>query len=1153
MNRHNYFIRFQGGRVALICLLLLVLQVRPVFSQLDIEAVSPNAASLGKYIDMPVSYFTGIPNISIPLYEIKEKELTMPISLSYHATAFNPNELPGSVGQNWTLNAGGAIVRKVKGRPDDQCAYFYQEKDKWCVMGFYDASNNREGSEPFNDKSISVTQYAPIMGGLIDGEPDEYYFNFGSYSGKFMFNEASEAIVVGSPGFRVEVHPKLYKDKSTSPAYDESYNYTSDDYYYVYSISGFRITTPDGFKYEFGKRWDDSTIGMTAVERTEMLFGRTTNCYTTNSWYLVRVLSPVGEEIMALNYVGGKWNSSGQNERSTYKRNLQLSRNASYVKEGEMNGAGVSLTGSIISSCYLNEISTPTQIVNFDISEANQLLPNYDDIDYNDGDEDENYRYKLGGIPAVNTDKERIYNGYNPKYYIYNGIGNYQVDKMTVTDKITKTEVKSYNFDYTSNPYERLRLLKLQEKGMPPYFFDYHNLQNRFLTGEPEPCPSQIIEYGNLFVDAWGYYTGHLSTSLRPLLKTDYVQIQSTKVSSRNYFIFNIKSKEELDEDITGLELEYHEEDESAGNTNYCLSKITYPLGGFTTFEYEPHTYTLVVDRNPETWEPYLRDAYNMENKAGGLRIKSIKHYDQGGMLKSSKNYLYEMGILTGIPGYYFRPNCDITKLEIDQYANYLLGEDIDLYGEEINNVRIFYLQSILPFSSNGSGSHIGYSKVTEVVNGNGKTEYFYRNFKDHSDLYTPAELQEGKDLHLDDANVESAPANCLPSNAIIPLTSFELERGQLQGINIYDEDNNLLRKERLYYAKPSFEYLYRIRSTFQYRVTIPIQAYAPIDGWLGDLHFALYFNIVYGFDYNIFNYPFNLIKKDVTEYLGNQSLYTETKYDYFSDAWLRCNYLRSEEIAANGKNIKKRYYNVFDMLHYNSYTPNAADKLCFENMGNNGQIFLPVREETLEVLPDSSERILSGVLTRYKVFGTSLCKPFEEYILHTSQPLSTIDWSWISSDNVITDNSYYKKSKQFDKYDKKGNLLQWQGEDELPVSYLWSYNYQYPIAKIENATYDQVKSALGYSDTQVESLATQTNPDVDDISNLLRTNLLNAQVTTYTYKPLVGMTTDTDPRGVVTYYDYDDFGRLKKTYFYDNNDPNKKRILKYYDYHYKN
>src|SRR6185503_15830491 len=86
---------------------------------LRVTTPSPTAASLGKYGDVPVSLYTGVPDISIPIFTAKGHTLELPITLRYHASGIRVEEIGGWAGIGWSLDAGGAITRTVRGLADE--------------------------------------------------------------------------------------------------------------------------------------------------------------------------------------------------------------------------------------------------------------------------------------------------------------------------------------------------------------------------------------------------------------------------------------------------------------------------------------------------------------------------------------------------------------------------------------------------------------------------------------------------------------------------------------------------------------------------------------------------------------------------------------------------------------------------------------------------------------------------------------------------------------------------------------------------------------------------------------------------------------------------------------------------------------------------
>ncbi len=132
--------------------------------------------------------------------------------------------------------------------------------------------------------------------------------------------------------------------------------------------------------------------------------------------------------------------------------------------------------------------------------------------------------------------------------------------------------------------------------------------------------------------------------------------------------------------------------------------------------------------------------------------------------------------------------------------------------------------------------------------------------------------------------------------------------------------------------------------------------------------------------------------------------------------------------------------------------------------------------------------------------------------------------------------------------YDDYGRIRQETRDGKESVVYLYGYKNQYVVARIENATYEEVETKVGKNKIEEMASATIVSSASQDVLGTLRQLLPNARVTTYGYKPLVGITSITDPTGLTTYYDYDDLGRLIKTYFINNN---KIEVTESHDYHY--
>lgn len=134
---------------------------------------------------------------------------------------------------------------------------------------------------------------------------------------------------------------------------------------------------------------------------------------------------------------------------------------------------------------------------------------------------------------------------------------------------------------------------------------------------------------------------------------------------------------------------------------------------------------------------------------------------------------------------------------------------------------------------------------------------------------------------------------------------------------------------------------------------------------------------------------------------------------------------------------------------------------------------------------------------------------------------------------------------QRFTMYDGYSRLWESQIENGMKTVYIWGYKHTQIVAKIENMTFSTIPTSLIHD--IVRASDTGTEAQLISAQNSLRNHALLAQamITTYTYKPLIGVSTVTDVKNQTLHYVYDIHNKLKQVTDNDNN------ILRESEYYY--
>jgi hypothetical protein len=543
------------------------------------------------------------------------------------------------------------------------------------------------------------------------------------------------------------------------------------------------------------------------------------------------------------------------------------------------------------------------------------------------------------------------------------------------------------------------------------------------------------------------------------------------------------------------------------------LNTIKYPTGGMTKITYEHNRYSTYFTRFTTTlwkWE-----ANEMQN-CGGARVSKLQDFENLTNTSSinTRQFYYqnseqkEVGVIGIDPKYILSEAFLLSGFYTFPYATGNL-----LFPIAYGSCTVGTTTYITSISGNSYGSnnlfseyHIAYPFVKEVFKDNSSILYKFSSLIDIPDSYDTG-------VKITYLNFSTLGMYGIAEKYGTLFTNDKSRfRGRLLEETIYDDSGNIVEQKTNKYNFEDAEIKYNISLKSSPRS--------------------------FGY-YKIYLTPCLLTQQSKTDENGVR----EEVYNTYNTQ----NLMRSTSTKnSKGEEYMKRYKYSADYALNNSQT---NDNLIISTMISKNMLDY-LAEEQMLIKEGGNWNLLNGKLIKYHFpNGTSVsgpAKPLEEYGLETSTPLTDIEESKIVASGALSFNSHYKKRMTYNKYTVYGNPLYISKDDADKTVYLWGYSYQYPIAEIKNATYEQVIEKI--SSTTLMNIAIKAEPSASDSTTIhnLRTQLPNAQVTTYMYQPLVGIRTMIDPREVKTTYHYDSFGRLQA--IKDEND----ETIGTYDYHYK-
>ena len=539
------------------------------------------------------------------------------------------------------------------------------------------------------------------------------------------------------------------------------------------------------------------------------------------------------------------------------------------------------------------------------------------------------------------------------------------------------------------------------------------------------------------------------------------------------------------------------------------LSEITYPTRGKTRITYEPHSYSRRLERRSVS--EFLPKLFDVPGKAGGARVKKMEDIDENGTVVKSREFLYQQSLI------------DTTSSGVLESWPIMVSS-IEKTNTYQKDVRVEISSSGISINSFDE-AYIGYTNVIEKLVDGSCTEYAYSSYETNPDIRTP---QNTKILHCEGIEHPTTDPSSLYRNIHRIPNSTKRQRGKLLSEVVYNSQNDTVRKVSYSYADININPSTNL-------------GYVASIGYSGNTYYS----------YQISTKSYLPVQVVSTLY-GEKPIAATTSYSY-NHLGLQTTESQSQSDGSY-QGITARY--VGDIITDHIYSPDITGMRYPDGSESLAKMFslnmlsLPIEQIEWTKRNDSikynaathiSYRTFNDILKPHALHRFSTLEPTSQYQMATFNGVTHSEFQ--TTAYYINRDPRLEQEMIYNNYDSYGNLLQHTGRDGTATSYLWGYNGLYPVVKAVGADYNELHQALGGESVQNRI----SHNELNHIFAKLRNNLPSAHIYGYSYKPLVGISSEVEPDGLATHYSYDKFGRL--TYIRDHNN----NILKQYEHHYAN